>query len=226
MPYWLSRVWRVLCPWMRVSDEINHAYQVPSISHPKKACRFPGSNIIQRLFVPLLFVCQYRAALLQSWRRRPRTRAPGAWKRSCRPVITRDTWRKEEQKRRWATLMTCQTIVFYHSTTRSGIWDAWHMLYARIVWIWARFAWISCLWILSVCQVPTQMLILHFNSNINWRKSWRCSVSCVMALSDSSINVITHISALILPVGCFKSRQLLWLWTHLNADHMQSKMCD
>ncbi|XP_067308832.1 signal-transducing adaptor protein 2a [Pseudorasbora parva] len=43
---------------MRVSDEINHAYPLPSISHPKKACRFPGSNIIQRLFVPLLrWVC-------------------------------------------------------------------------------------------------------------------------------------------------------------------------
>ncbi|XP_026061447.1 signal-transducing adaptor protein 2 isoform X2 [Carassius auratus] len=44
---------------MRVSDEINHAYPVPSISRPKKACRFPVSSIIQRLFVPLpcLSVC-------------------------------------------------------------------------------------------------------------------------------------------------------------------------
>jgi len=41
--------------------------------------------------------------------------------------------------------------LFNHIITRSGIRDAWHMrYYAHIVWIWARFAWISCLNMISL----------------------------------------------------------------------------
>jgi len=72
--------------------------------------------------------------------------------------------------------------LFNHIITRSGIRDAWHMrYYAHIVWIWARFAWISCLNMISLpCHHSN--VDFAFELNINGWRSWRCCVPCGMPL--------------------------------------------
>ncbi len=64
-----------------------------------------------------------------------------------------------------------------------------------------------------VCQVTTQILIVDFYCNVNGWMSRRFSVSCVMPLYGSSLNLITHMWALIFVCWCFKfsaASQLLW----------------
>lgn len=208
MPYWLSRVCGVCCApeCVSVTRLITHIKCHPSLTQRRRVVSravTSSSGSLSRYCVLCVCVCQYRAELLQSWRQRPRTPAPGAWKRSCRPVITRDTWRKEERKRRWETIMKCQTLYLIISS-RAAAYETHGTCFTRVLCGYGRGLHGSAVLISSVCQVTTQMLILHFNSNINGWTNWRCIVPCVMALSDSSINVITHIWALILPVGCFK----------------------
>lgn len=173
---------------MRVSDEINHAYQVPSISHPKKACRFPGSNIIQRLFVPLLCVCLvcvcvcltvpgWAAPVMAAAPANPRT---GSLKAQLPPCYYEGYLEKRGAKEKVSDHYDMSNTLFDQIIARSGIWDAWHMLHARIVWIWARFDG-SAVLILPVCQVTTQMLILLFNSNTNgWTGMNELTLLCAM----------------------------------------------
>lgn len=59
---------------MRVSDGINHAYPVPSISHPEKACHHPGCTIIRRSLSPVPAAAGVMAAASAN----PRTGSPRA----------------------------------------------------------------------------------------------------------------------------------------------------
>lgn len=215
MPYWVSRDCGVCCApeCVSVTRLITHIKCHPSLTQRRRVVSravTSSSGSLSRYCVlcvsvsvsvcVCLSVPGWAAPVMAAAPANPRT---GSLKAQLPPCYYEGYLEKRGAKEKVSDHYDMSNTLFDHIIARSGIWDAWHTLHARIVWIWARFDG-SAVLILSVCQVTTQMLIMHFNSNINVCTSRRCSVPCVMALSDISINVITHIWALILPVGCFK----------------------